>query len=272
MSVQLDLATIRALYHRSYYLADCEGHRQFRTSHGHRLSRRLTRCLGLLAAAPGMHVLDVGCGRGELALHLAARGCTSIALDPSPDALALLDSARSEWPDAVPLYRIRARGEALPLRSGWAHRVILSDVVEHLPRAAFRRLLGECHRVLAPGGRLVLHTQPNRLLVDWTVPLLSRISRLWGVALPRDLREEMTRGAGRDYHVNELTRGEVRRALRAAGLEIRELWLEGTYPLHRVFGESRLKDLLLPRFRRGRLLKELFASQIFAVAERNRGP
>ena len=53
-----------------------------------------------------------------------------------------------------------------------------------------------------------------------------------------------------------------------AGFRIEELWLEGTYAVHRIFGDCRLKSIFLRAFRRSRLLKELFATQVFAVAQR----
>ena len=112
------------------------------------------------------------------------------------------------------------------------------------------------------------HTQPNRTLVAVTVPLVSRLSRLWGVTLPRDLRDEMTPGASTEYHPNEQTAGGLGRAFRHAGFIIPELWLEGSYPIHRIFGESLLKQLMLPSFRSSRILKRFFASQIFCVARK----
>lgn len=289
----LPLAEIRRLYNEDYYLEDCDGHSEFLRTEGRKLPRRLAKCLRLLSPEPGsgdsapaqlgqaesgQFVIDIGCGRGELALHLAARGARVVALDPSPAAAKLsrshsvdLESLPNVPPgtrDAGQVFTLCARGENLPLAPACADAILLSDVVEHLPPRALDRLFRECARVLRPGGRVVIHTQPNRLLLDWTVPVARRFSRLWGVHLPADLREEMTEGAGPEYHVNEQTRRGLGRSLRRAGLNVHELWLEGTYPIHRIFGESRTKPWIIARFRRHQWIKELFASQIFAVATR----
>jgi S-adenosylmethionine-dependent methyltransferase len=46
--------------------------------------------------APGMTVLDVGCGQGTQALRLAAAGCRVTGLDPSASLLALLRDDAAE--------------------------------------------------------------------------------------------------------------------------------------------------------------------------------
>ena len=264
----MHLDELRRLYGREYYLLDCDGHRQFRKTHGVKLPRRLAKCLALLDVQRKNRVLDIGCGRGELALHAARLGAVCLAVDPSRDGLDLLGEAMTTWDiDASHRpWRLGARGEQLPIRSEQIDGAILSDVVEHLEPSALDALLLERYRVLRPGGRLVIHTQPNRLLVQYAAPVLRRFSFLWGVHLPRDLRDEMTPGARRPYHVNEQSRGDLEKNLQGAGFEIDELWLEGSYPVHRCFGDTTLKRWIMPRFRRMAWLKELLASQLFAVA------
>ena len=263
---------LQRLYDRRYFLGDCEGFRDFERSRGKKPSKRLTKCIALTRAQAGENWIDVGCGRGEIALNLASVGATVAALDLSRSALELLRDAGEQWPASGTLrggvFALRARGEAMPLPSGWAHGIVLSDIVEHMFPDELGLMLTECFRVLQSGGRVVAHTQPNRTLVAVTVPIASRLSRFWGVKLPRDLRDEMTRGASAEYHPNEQTARGLERAFRRAGFAIEELWLEGSYPIHRIFGESRLKQLLLPAFRSSEVLKRLFASQIFCVARK----
>jgi SAM-dependent methyltransferase len=268
----MHLDDLRGLYGRDYYLDDCEGHREFQASNGARLPRRLAKCLALMDVRCGDRVLDVGCGRGELALHAARSGAICLAVDPSRAGLDLLGEAMADWDlrGTRRPWRLVARGEHLPVASGSVDCAILSDVVEHLEPDTLDALLSDCHRVVRPGGRVVVHTQPNRKLVQYTVPVLSRLSFLWGVSLPRDLRDEMTPGARAPYHVNEQSRGDLEKSLLRARFEIGELWLEGSYPIHRIFGDTVLKNWILPRFRRWSWLKELLASQLFAVARKDR--
>lgn len=105
-------------------------------------------------------MLEIGCGRGELACQLAANA-------PAPHRLVAADFAES----AVRLGAARGRGQALSnvswmvadvqavgLPSAAFDTVISCETIEHLtdPVGALR----EFHRILKPGGRLVL-TTPN---------------------------------------------------------------------------------------------------------------
>jgi 2-polyprenyl-3-methyl-5-hydroxy-6-metoxy-1,4-benzoquinol methylase len=63
----------------------------------HMMLRLLRPALAELAARPPGRLLDVGCGRGELASAFARRGWTAAGVDPSPDAVRV---ARSLGVDA----------------------------------------------------------------------------------------------------------------------------------------------------------------------------
>lgn len=220
----------------------------------------------------------MGCGRGEVCLHAAARGASAIALDPSRAALELAAEATRAWKDLGFFpegahrgpWRVLGCGRALPFRPGKIDKIVLADVLEHLERSEQEETLRECARALRPGGTIAVHTQPNRTLVRWTFPVLGRLSPLWGVRLPRDPRSEASPGAGLAYHRGELSRSRLERLLRRAGLEPREVWLEGTWAIHRIFGDLRLKGPLIRVFRRSEVLRRLFATQVFAAA--TKGP
>jgi SAM-dependent methyltransferase/UDP-N-acetylglucosamine transferase subunit ALG13 len=105
-----------------------------------------------LAARTGRH-LDLGIGDGEFtaALHGNTK-LDVIAADPHPDYLRTLRAAE---PD-LPLVRV---GTVLPFRTGALDSVSALDVLEHV--ADETATLAELHRVLRPGGLLVL-TAPAR--------------------------------------------------------------------------------------------------------------
>lgn len=104
-------------------------------------------------------VLDVGSGTGTLAIALADRtGAEVVGLDPDPgitrQARAKPGSERVDW------------------QEGWADRLAFADgsfdavtctlVLHHLDRDTKGAAVAEMHRVLRPGGLLVI--------ADWGVP------------------------------------------------------------------------------------------------------
>jgi SAM-dependent methyltransferase len=102
----------------------------------------------------GAVVLEAGCGEGYGADLLADVAAHVLALDY--DALTAAHVARR-----YPRVGIgRANLVALPVRDGACDAVVSLQVIEHLWEQ--ERFLRECHRVLRPGGTLLLST-PNRL-------------------------------------------------------------------------------------------------------------
>jgi cyclopropane fatty-acyl-phospholipid synthase-like methyltransferase len=190
-------------------------YQDFVATAGERLRPRLAHSLELAALQPGMRVLDLGCGRGETAVHAALRGARVVALDYSADCLHLTrDAAKlvnapaaegtaaplgvSDGParPAAPLDVQLALADAttLPFRAGTFDRVLMLDVVEHLHPWQLEQTFREVRRVLAPDGFAVIHTLPNRWALELGYPLL----RLVRPSLPRDPRTDYER----EVHIN----------------------------------------------------------------------
>jgi SAM-dependent methyltransferase len=104
-------------------------------------------------------VLEIGCGSGGPALHLArATGCELVGVDVHEDGVANATRlAREAGLDARVSFVCADASGALPFASGSFDALLCVDAVNHLPDRA--RVFSEWARVLAPGGR-VLFTDP----------------------------------------------------------------------------------------------------------------
>ena len=98
----------------------------------------------------GAKIADLGCGAGFLALWLAARGATVIAVDHSEGMLA---AARAREGAAHVMFR-RGELDDLPLTANEVDAAFANLVWHHLPD--HEEAAREVFRVLRPGGRVVV--------------------------------------------------------------------------------------------------------------------
>lgn len=123
-----------------------------------RLISRLSSLAGALAryVPAGGRVLDLGCGTGELARAAAAASMRVAACDISPDMLV---GATAQDPDSlVDWVQLDLGWRTLPFEPASFDAVVGASVLEYVDDPA--AVLGECARVLRPGG-FVLCTVPN---------------------------------------------------------------------------------------------------------------
>jgi len=116
--------------------------------------------LDLAGVAPGMRVLDAGCGNGLYLRELRARRVAALGCDLSPGIL------REAGHPAL----VRADVTALPVRDGTFDVVLAAHLLDLVPGRALA--IAELRRVLAPGGTCVVvttgagHLRSLRALVE----------------------------------------------------------------------------------------------------------
>jgi SAM-dependent methyltransferase len=182
-------------------------HADFWTEHwgGHSVEELLAVARGspltaLITGAlpPGAIVLEAGCGLGQYVILLRERGWRAAGVDGSLQALVACRRAR-----AVPLAASDLR--SLAVRTGALGGYVSLGVVEHDVEGP-DAILAEAHRVLAPGGILVI-----------SVPYLNGARRLAGPWIRRG--QAAIQRAGGAFYQYAFTRRELLAALRRQRFE-----------------------------------------------------
>ena len=104
--------------------------------------------------APGMRLLDAGCGGGRNLVHLMREGFEVCGADSSPAAIEAVRALAARLAPSLPDNAFRAEPvEQMSFPDAHADVVIASAVL-HFARddAHFGAMLAECWRVLRPGG------------------------------------------------------------------------------------------------------------------------
>lgn len=243
-------------YDTTYFLHECEGYEAYLRSGGAELPHRLLAALSLVGSLNGLRLLDLGCGRGELVRYAAEHGAIPTGLDYSMDALKLAAPIL----DGTNASLLRANVRQLPFADGAFDLIVALDLVEHLHPHELDDMLHEAHRLLAPGGRLIVHTMPNLWYYRYGYPLFRVVQRLRGVQLPRDPHERSRR-----VHVNVQSVTTLSSSLRRAGFQAR-VWLQDAQEYKQE--SSRVMRRMYRFLASVYPLRWVFCNDLFAVATR----
>lgn len=250
-------------YDETYFLNACEGYEEFIASEGTHLSRRLHQAFEVAEVTPGMRVLDIGCGRGEILRHCAQRGARAYGIDYAPVAVQMAQEATlSDRDRKNPIAIYLADAKVLPFPSETFDRVLMFDLVEHLHPWELDQALAETKRVLRRDGRLIIHTAPNVWYDRYAYPMVRLVRTLMGQGerYPKNPRAIIP--ANLDVHVNEQSALSLWRVLKRTNFQA-QVWLD-TPPQNRREGLlfRAVRHILFnwPPFR------WFFEREVFAVA------
>ena len=125
--------------------------------YGQEIVKRRMRLALAHASFQNKAILDFGCGNGAQTSHFPG-GARTLAIDIEPgDLQTLRDYLRAH--DRADILPVQYGGAHLPVADAAVDLVTSFEVLEHVPDESFA--LREIHRVLKPGGEIILSV-PNK--------------------------------------------------------------------------------------------------------------
>ncbi|MBI5806584.1 class I SAM-dependent methyltransferase [candidate division TA06 bacterium] len=115
---------------------------------------------------PGMKVLDIGCGRGELVMYLAYKGVESFGFDYAYEAIKKAKECFDFYSNDVKqrFMIIQACAESMPFNGVLFDRIMSWANVEHLYQWQWLECLRQSYYILKDDGVIVIGTHPNEWL------------------------------------------------------------------------------------------------------------
>lgn len=246
---------------------------EFIRSKGSHLRPRIQYALKLADLRKGMHVLDIGCGRGEIVLYCARNDIEAVGVDYSKDVISIAERAKARHTEEQQRRMTFICDDVKNIKDVYFDRIFMLDLVEHLHDWELDQLFRVCLRLLKPAGEIIIHTLPNAWLYDITY---KRIIRFFLRKLPEDPRGEKEKA----IHINEMNIHHLNTLLRTNDFNGR-IWIEDLMTRQARWhhkGEVKGRQEKIYRWMRnpliGRLyrmvcmtpLRLLIANDIFAVA------
>ncbi|MFQ5855674.1 MAG: class I SAM-dependent methyltransferase [Anaerolineae bacterium] len=224
-------------------------------------------------------VLDVGCGLGGKTVYYAEQGaCSVVGLDVSEERARVALALAGRHPAGVKVRIVVGDAARLPFRADLFDCVISTDTWEHLNAPILA--LGECARVVQPGGTVLISTLPyfspwgahawNWLPLPWIQAILPRhglFSLVSWIEQRRRINTRLPSAVRLDWmrpndpaHARGLTVAALERGLSVSGMRTARFTV---VPVGASYGSimTRLTQVLI----RLPLLREVLAGLVIVV-------
>lgn len=229
------------------------------------IHERITRLLKIKA---GMRVLDLGCGRGELLVCAARQGAEVHGVDYSKAAIKLSQETIKILPGGLrsKVRLTRADIKKMSFPADRYDRILMIDLIEHLRPWEVDILLSSAKKALKRNGQLIIHTWPNKLVLDYGYPIYNA----WQFIRRKPLLLTKREPSEVLMHVNEQTPLTLKRSLKKHGFTL-EIILEkdGFYENLNYFAKKKrgFRKFIVKMLARWPL-NHLFLNEIYAVAQK----
>ncbi len=179
----------RESYTTSYYLQKCPGFEQYNRNGGKYLEDERLQVVATAASArEPKRVLDLGCGRGELAHYFADLGAQVTAVDYSEASIQLSERTFQGEPELRRRVQLVCANVCKMPLDGVFDAVIAADLIGHLSPQEVEQLYVKISGHLSRDGVFVIHTSPNRWYYQYGYARKRRIANSIGSYLPPEPR------------------------------------------------------------------------------------
>ena len=111
-----------------------------------------------LGVAPGMKVLDIGCGWGAVTRTIAERGAEAVGITLAYQQLELAKQRVPKHLQDLITYHLQDYRIHAAENIGRYDRVVSIGMFEHVGRRQFETYFASVQKLLKPGGRAVIHS------------------------------------------------------------------------------------------------------------------
>jgi cyclopropane-fatty-acyl-phospholipid synthase len=119
---------------------------------------KLKITLDRLDVAPGMKVLDIGCGWGAVTRAIAERGAEAVGITLADQQLVLAEQRVPEHLRNLITYQLQDYRVHAAENIGRYDRVVSIGMFEHVGRPQFETYFASIQKLLKPDGRAVVHS------------------------------------------------------------------------------------------------------------------
>ncbi len=212
--------------------------------------------------SPGMKVLDIGCGRGELVMYLAYKGVIAVGFDYASEAINIAkECLRFYNKDVINRFMIiQACAEAMPFNNVKFDRIMSWANVEHLYQDQWLKCIKHAYCILNDNGVIIIGTHPNEWLQKYVYMATRNIRQIIQRKKMKTVKERID-DERNEGHVNIKNPISLKRDMLSAGFYVK-VFVTKTFD---ISNQPIIQKIALRVLENMPILKWLFRDNIVAV-------
>lgn len=155
-----------SIYTKEYFLHHCSG-----LDEKGNINKRFRKLFENINIYKNKKILDLGCGRGDLSFFLARKGADVVGIDYSIEAIKIANKKLSKEKNIKDKIKFHLEDAKKIIFGENEFDIVVSiDLFEHLYPEELKIVFKKVSYILKKDGMLLVHTEPNRLYLNFTHP------------------------------------------------------------------------------------------------------